>query len=68
MPSEAKQIKILFRAFLSRIFDFELLSSGAESQNLLVQFAALLGAFNFILAILLVPRYEHRRNRTQRLS
>lgn len=57
MPSEAKQIKILFRAFLSRIFDFELLSSGAESQNLLVQFAALLGAFNFILAILLVPRY-----------
>jgi len=57
MPSEAKQIKILFRAFLGRILDFELLSSGGESQNLLVQFAALLGAFNFVLAILLVPRY-----------
>ena len=57
MPNEAKQIRILFRAFLSRILDFELLSSGAESQNLLVQFAALLGAFNFVLTILLVPRY-----------
>ena len=57
MPSEAIQIRILFRAFLDRIFDFELLSSGAESQNLLIQFAALLGAFNFVLAFILVPRY-----------
>ncbi|HEU5234636.1 MAG TPA: hypothetical protein VFU50_17375 [Terriglobales bacterium] len=57
MLSEAKQVKILFRAFLSRILDFELLSNGAESQNLLVQFAALLGAFSFVLTILLVPRY-----------
>ena len=57
MPSEAKQAKILFHAFLGRIFDFELLSTGGESQNLLIQFAALLGAFNFVLAFILVPRY-----------
>ena len=57
MPDELKQIKILFHAFLGRMFDFELLSAGAEAENLFIQFAALLAAFNFILTILLVPRY-----------
>src|SRR5262249_13951557 len=57
MPSEATHIKILFNTFLGRIFDFELLSAGAESHNLLIQFAALLAALNFVMVVVLVPRY-----------
>lgn len=57
MPDEKKQFRILFHAFLGRIFDLELLSTGSESQNLLITFAALLGAFNFVVAFILVPRY-----------
>ena len=57
MRDELRQINILFHAFLGRMFDFELLSTGADAQNLFIQFAALIAAFNFVLTILLVPRY-----------
>src|SRR5690348_112030 len=39
------------------MFEFELLSAAAESHNLLIQFAALLAALNFLMAVVLVPRY-----------
>ncbi len=57
MPDERRQFRILYRDFLFRMVDLELLSGRGEIQNLLVQFAALLAAFSFVLALLFVPAY-----------
>jgi predicted permease len=57
MPSERHQFRILYRDFLFRIVDLELLASRGDAQRLLTQFAALLGAFSFTFAIYYVPRY-----------
>jgi hypothetical protein len=57
MPSERQQIRVLFRVFLARAFDPELLSPGSDTQKLAIQFAAILAAFNFVLFYVLVPRY-----------
>ncbi|MBV9157172.1 MAG: hypothetical protein JO097_12995 [Acidobacteriaceae bacterium] len=57
MPDERRQFRILYRDFLFRMVDLELVSARGEIQNLLVQFAALLAAFSFVLALFLVPAY-----------
>jgi len=57
VPDERRQFRILYRDFLFRILDLELLSSRGEAQRLLSQFAALLAAFSFTFAIYFVPRY-----------
>jgi predicted permease len=56
-PNQHRQFLVLFRSFLSRMIDLELLSSRGEIQTLLTQFAAMLAAFSFTLTIYLVPRY-----------
>ncbi len=57
MLNERRQFRILLRAFLSQVVDADLISPGGEMQTLLIQFAALLSAFNFVVAIVIVPRY-----------
>jgi hypothetical protein len=57
MPDERNQFRILYRDFLFRILDLELLASRGEAQRLLSQFAALLAAFSFTFTIYFVPRY-----------
>ena len=57
MPDERRQFHILYRDFLFRILDLELLASRGEAQRLLAQFAALLAAFSLTFAIYFVPRY-----------
>jgi hypothetical protein len=57
MPDERRQFRILYRDFLFRMVDLDLLSPSGEIRNLLVQLAALLSAFNFVVAVLYVPRY-----------
>jgi predicted permease len=57
MPDERRQFRILYRDFLFRIVDLELLASRGDAQRLLAQFAALLAAFSFTFAIYFVPRY-----------
>lgn len=57
MPDERRQFRILYRDFLLRMVDLDLLSPSGEIRNLLVQLAALLAAFNFVVAVLFVPRY-----------
>ena len=42
------QFRILYRDFLTRILDLELISSRGEIERLLAQFGAMLGAFSFI--------------------
>jgi pimeloyl-ACP methyl ester carboxylesterase len=57
MPDERRQFRILYRDFLSRMVDIEVLSARGDVQKLLAQFAALLAALSFVLAFIMVPRY-----------
>lgn len=57
LPSASRQFRVLYRDFLSRMIDLEALSSRGELQALLGQFAAMLAALSFVLAVYLVPRY-----------
>jgi pimeloyl-ACP methyl ester carboxylesterase len=56
-PDPRQQFRILFRHFILRLVDLEVLSSGGDAQRLFVNFAALLGAFSLVLAIYIVPQY-----------
>jgi len=57
MPSERRQFGILYRDFLFRMVDLEVLTARGEIQKLLGQVAALLAAFSFTLAVVCAPRY-----------
>jgi len=55
MPDARRQFRVLYRDFLARIVDLELLSAGGEIQKLLAQFAAMLAAFSFVIAVWVMP-------------
>jgi hypothetical protein len=55
--TRARQFRVLFRDFLGRMIDLEVLSTRGEPQSLLAQFAAMLAAVSFVFAVYLVPRY-----------
>jgi len=57
MPSERRQFALLHRDFLYRMVDLELLSSHGDVPKLLGQFGALLAAFSFVVAVLIIPKY-----------
>ena len=57
MPEARRQFRVLYRDFLTRLVDLEILSTGGDVQRLLVQFAALLAAASFTYAVASVPRY-----------
>ncbi len=57
MPDERRQFRVLYHHFLSGLIDADLLAAGGDASNLLAQFAALLAAFNLVLAIYRVPQY-----------
>ena len=57
MPDQHRQFRILYRDFLFRILDLELLASRGVAQRLLGQFAAMLAAFSFTFTMYFVPRY-----------
>ncbi len=56
-PVATRQFRVLYRDFLKRMIDLEILSARGEAQTLLVQFAAILGALSFVMAVYLLPRY-----------
>jgi predicted permease len=56
-PNEQRQFRVLFRSFVSRMIDLELISARGEIQTLPAQFAAMLAAFSFTLTVYLTPRY-----------
>jgi len=58
MQDERRQFRILYRDFLSRMVDLELISAGGDAQALIAPFGSMLGALSFILAYLMVPRYS----------
>ena len=67
MPSERRQFRILYRDFLFRMVDLEVLSAQGDIRKLLGQFVAMLAAFSFVLAFLFVPRYASSTLPAQRL-
>jgi len=48
---------VLYRDFLTRLVDLEILSTGADVQKLLVQFAAMLAAASLTYVFFALPRY-----------
>ncbi|HWC95619.1 MAG TPA: ADOP family duplicated permease [Candidatus Sulfopaludibacter sp.] len=57
MPDSRRQFRILYRDFLTRLVDLEILSSGGDVGKLLVQFAAMLAAASFTYTVAVVPNY-----------
>jgi hypothetical protein len=57
MTDERRQFAILYRSFLLRIIDLDLLSARGDIRNLLGQLSALLAAFSFVLAVVVIPPY-----------
>ena len=55
MPSEHQQFGVLYRDFLVRLVDVELLSAAGDVQKLLAQFAAMLAALSFTITIFTLP-------------
>jgi hypothetical protein len=66
--SERRQFRLLYRDFLFRMVDLELLATQGDVQKLLGQFAALLSGFSFVLAVLIVPQYATSRLSPQALA
>ena len=54
---QKRQFLALYRNFLFRVVDLELLSASGDVRNLLGQFAALLAAYSFVLAIFTVSHF-----------
>ena len=55
--SERRQFAALYRNFLLRVIDLELLSASGDVRTLLAQFASLLAAYSFVLALFTVPSF-----------
>ncbi len=52
-----RQFRVLYRSFLLRVIDLQLLSASGDVRNLLAQLASLLAAYSFVLAILTVSHF-----------
>lgn len=57
MPEERQQFRVLYRDFLRRIIDLEVLSAQGDIEKLLGQFATALAAFNFTYLVVFGPRF-----------
>lgn len=57
MPDERRQFRVLYRDFLRRIVDLDVLSAHGDIEKLLVQLAAMLAAFNFTFMLVVGPKY-----------
>ena len=56
-PDELKQFRLLFRDFLLRMVDLEVLSANGDIGRLLAQFTAMLAAFGLTFAMISLPKY-----------
>jgi pimeloyl-ACP methyl ester carboxylesterase len=68
MLDPRQQFRVLYRDFLLRLVDLELLSTGGDVTRLFVQFAALLAALSFTLAMFVLPRYAFVKLAPDRLA
>src|SRR5437879_8964174 len=56
-PDPRRQFRTLYRDFLVRLVDLEVLSATGDPQKLIGQFGALLASFGLVLAIYILPGY-----------
>ena len=56
MPARA-QFPVLYRGFLTRIIDLDVLSQHGDVSNAIARFASVLAAFSFMFMLGIVPRY-----------
>ena len=57
MPDQGRQFRVLFRDFLGRMVDLEVLAGSGDVGRLLMQFAAMLAAFSLTFAMFTVSKY-----------
>jgi hypothetical protein len=55
--SARRQFRVLYRLFLTRIIDLEILSAGGDVRDLLARFVSVLAAFSLVLTYLIAGRY-----------
>jgi predicted permease len=68
LPDERRQFRILFRDFLVRMVDLELLSAGGDVGKLLAQSAAILAAFSFTFLAVTLGKYAGSAPQAQLLA
>ena len=56
-PDTGRQFRVLFRDFLARMVDLELMSSRGDIERLLGQFAALMAGFSFTFVVGMIPKF-----------
>lgn len=54
LSAEKRQFRVLYRAFLTRVIDLELLSADADTDRLLGQFAALFAGMSYLFTFWLI--------------
>src|SRR5579863_9570139 len=52
-----RQFVVLYRLFLARMIDLEILSAGGDVRDLVIRFVSVLAAFSLVLTYLIAPRY-----------
>src|SRR5580658_1774083 len=52
-----RHFRVLYRLFLARIIDLEILSAGGDFSDLVARFVSVLAAFSLVLTYLIIPRY-----------
>src|ERR1019366_3874719 len=55
--SARRQFRVLYRLFLARIIDLEILSAGGDVRDLVARFVSVLAAFSLVLTYLIAGRY-----------
>jgi hypothetical protein len=66
-PDERAQFRALYRNFIARIVDLELLSSRGDIGKLLAQLMAIVAAYNFTVALCFAPRFGVARIAQEKL-
>ena len=66
-PDERAQFRVLYRNFIARIVDLELLSSRGDIGKLLAQLMAIVAAYNFTVALCFAPRFGVARIAQEKL-
>lgn len=65
---ERRQFRILYRSFLSRVVDPELMAAGGDAHGLIVKAGSMLAALSFVLAYLIVLPYATSQSSHAELS
>ena len=57
IPGEYRRFRVLYRAGLSHLVNFDVLGGSGKGQNLAIRLVSILAGLSFALAFMLLPRY-----------